>query len=53
MVTNPFDSKKSKDYFKKKEYFLPSNMIVNNINPIEEIEENQCENEEEVQKRRK
>jgi hypothetical protein len=26
MVTNPFEVKKSKDYFKKKEFFLPSNV---------------------------
>jgi hypothetical protein len=26
MVNNPFEVKKSKDYFKKKEFFLPSNV---------------------------
>lgn len=34
MMTNPFETKESKDYFKKKEYFLPSNMIQNQINVI-------------------
>ena len=26
MVNNPFEVKTTKDYFKKKEYFLPSNV---------------------------
>ena len=29
MHTNPFETKESKSYFKKKEFFLPSNMIQN------------------------
>lgn len=27
MINNPFEVKKSKDYFKKKEYFLPSTVV--------------------------
>jgi BTB And C-terminal Kelch len=38
MVNNPFEVKKSKDYFKKKEFFLPSNVaggMQNQINFLE------------------
>lgn len=42
MITNPFDVKgSSKDYFKKKDFFLPSNMIgLYSGNPIDDYEEN-------------
>jgi hypothetical protein len=30
MINNPFEVKKSKDYFKKKEFFLPSNIGMQN-----------------------
>ncbi len=39
MVNNPFEVKKSKDYFKKKEFFLPSNVaggMQNQINFLEQ-----------------
>jgi hypothetical protein len=52
MVNNPFEVKKSKDYFKKKEYFLPSNVLLQNqVNPIEELENEG--DDEEAYKRRK
>jgi hypothetical protein len=38
MVNNPFEVKKSKDYFKKKDFFLPSNVaggIQNQVNPLD------------------
>lgn len=38
MVNNPFEVKKSKDYFKKKEFFLPSNVaggMANQTNILE------------------
>lgn len=39
MVNNPFEVKKSKDYFKKKEFFLPSNVLQQNqLNPMEELD---------------
>ena len=37
MINNPFEVKNSKDYFKKKEYFLTSNVGMQNvINPLDE-----------------
>ena len=39
MVNNPFEVKKSKDYFKKKDFFLASNVaggLQNQPNPLEE-----------------
>jgi hypothetical protein len=38
MVTNPFETKESRNYFKKKEFFLPSNMIQNQINVMNDLE---------------
>lgn len=38
MANNPFEVKKSKDYFKKKEFFLPSNVaggMTNQTNILE------------------
>ena len=44
METNPFDTKKAKDYFKKKEFFLPSNIATNNnVNPMLELDEDESE----------
>jgi hypothetical protein len=38
MVNNPFEVKKSKDYFKKKDFFLTSNVAMQNIvNPIDNL----------------
>jgi hypothetical protein len=40
MVNNPFEVKKSKDYFKKKDFFLPSNVaggIGNQFNLMEGV----------------
>jgi hypothetical protein len=51
MVNNPFEVKKSKDYFKKKDFFLTSNVAVQNIvNPIDNLFD---EDDEEDQKRKK
>lgn len=51
IVNNPFDTKKIKDYFKKKEFFLSSNMgLQNMVNPMEDFD---FDNEEEAQKWRK
>lgn len=54
MVNNPFEVKKSKDYFKKKDFFLPSNVAgaQNQINPLEELDDQQLD-EEELAKRRR
>ena len=40
MVNNPFEVKKSKDYFKKKDFFLPSNVaggIGNQVNLMDGV----------------
>jgi hypothetical protein len=51
MVNNPFEVKKSKDYFKKKDFFLTSNVAVQNIvNPLDNLFD---EDDEEDQKRKK
>ena len=56
MLNNPFEVKKSKDYWKKKEYFLASNVMGGQgiVNPIEELEmEAENMNEEELARHRK
>ncbi len=53
METNPFDTKKAKDYFKKKDFFLPSNIANNNaINPLNDLDD-EDENEEDAKARKK
>jgi hypothetical protein len=52
MVNNPFEVKKSKDYFKKKEFFLPSTIgMQGQVNPMDELEEG--EDDEDAIKRKK
>lgn len=52
MMNNPFDVKKCKDYFKKKEFFLTSNTGMQNvINPLDEQYDDEFD--EDVQKRKK
>lgn len=55
MVNNPFEVKKSKDYFKKKEFFLASNVAGagNNANPLEEAFDDDNLTQEEINRRRK
>lgn len=55
MVNNPFEVKKSKDYFKKKEFFLASNVagVGNNPNPLEEAYDDDNMTQEELQRRKK
>jgi hypothetical protein len=54
MVNNPFEVKKSKDYFKKKDFFLASNIgMQNQVNPLEELDNDDGLNEEEIQRKRK
>lgn len=51
MINNPFEVKNTKEYFKKKEYFLTSNIgMQNQINPLEELND---EYDDEVVKRKK
>ena len=51
MVNNPFEVKKSKDYFKKKEFFLPSTIgMQGQVNPMDELED---EDDEEAARRKK
>ena len=46
VVNNPFEVKKSKDYFKKREFFLPSNVANGmQVNPFEEADEDMPEEE--------
>lgn len=56
MVNNPFEVKKSKDYFKKKDFFLASNVaggLQNQNNPLEEaFDEENLTHEEIIKKRR-
>jgi hypothetical protein len=55
MVTNPFEVKKSKDYYKKKEFFLASNVaggLQNQANPMEEAMYEDLSQEEKMRKRR-
>jgi len=55
MVNNPFEVKKSKDYFKKKEFFLASNVagVSNNPNPLEEAYDDENMTQEELMRRKK
>lgn len=55
MVNNPFEVKKSKDYFKKKEFFLASNVagVSNFANPLEEALDDDNLTREEIIRRRK
>jgi len=56
MVNNPFEVKKSKDYFKKKDFFLPSNVaggIANQINLLDGNFDEENMTQEEIMKRRK
>ncbi len=39
MVNNPFEVKITKDYFKKKDYFLPSNVAGGNQNQMNYLEQ--------------
>lgn len=56
MVNNPFEVRKSKDYFKKKDFFLASNVaggLQNQVNPLEEALEDDNLTQEEIARRRK
>lgn len=52
MVNNPFEVKKSKDYFKKKDYFLTSNVGMQNVfNPLDEQFEDEFDEDAQRRKR--
>lgn len=56
MVNNPFEVKKSKDYFKKKDFFLPSNVaggLQNQMNLLDGAFDDENLTQDEIQKRRK